>query len=183
MPRLVELSRYSRYSGAHQTEDTGGVDVNLKTVRAKGTDYVVDLDSFIVFSGEDEVGTWDDASETVALYDDIVNQEQVRDVVAALLGQLGVLATEEGVPPSGTEQLLGLVTGRVVSATGQAVQLAGVAKSSLTEKALSSVETMHTSAVQAEAMYATSNPRHYLVCRHLHDRLVVITGQSGELSK
>ena len=54
LSRMITLSRYTC---AQQTEDTGGMDGSRKIVRAKGVDYVVDMDSFIAFVGEEEVGT------------------------------------------------------------------------------------------------------------------------------
>ena len=54
LPRMITLCGYTC---AQPAEDTGGVDGSLKTVRAKGADYVVDMDSFIAFVGDEEVGT------------------------------------------------------------------------------------------------------------------------------
>jgi hypothetical protein len=84
LQRIVALSRYTC---ERQATDTGGVDGSLKTVRANGVDYVVDMESFIAFVGEEEVGTCASDQRTccIARYVFRPHVEQMRSVLTSTM--------------------------------------------------------------------------------------------------
>eukprot|EP01046_Picozoa_sp_COSAG06_P019152 COSAG06_NODE_1356_length_9731_cov_18.547654_2_plen_108_part_00 len=99
----------------------------------------------------------DDEAGTVLLYEDIVHQEQVQAAMLALLDQLGVaVPPAEGVPPESIDQqLLTAAKARAHATAGQALQLAGDAKSTFADKALSGKRTVLSCAFDTENEHLT----------------------------
>jgi hypothetical protein len=99
----------------------------------------------------------DDEAGTVLLYEDIVHQEQVQAAMLALLDQLGVaVPPAEGVPPESIDQqLLTAAKARAHATAGQALQLAGDAKSTFADKALSGKRTVLSCAFDTRSEHFT----------------------------